>query len=143
MLHLHFVVKGPHTSILFEYIGEGDGHLLLFHTIAILAQSLRNRYLSAFGELWHGGCLLPALKGKRRCERDGQRHHPRVSHGLVVDKLASVKDDSTIIHLHHHTLTAATSDVGHLRRWLGTPVILMGILACRHRIEVAQRRSAH
>ena len=40
MLHLHFVVKGPHTSILFEYIGEGDGHLLLFYAISIPSQSL-------------------------------------------------------------------------------------------------------
>ena len=140
VLHLHLVVEGPHPTLLRRHIGEVYGHLLLLLAVSVLAARLCQGGPGIGLELRHAGHLAPVLEaeGIHTGYRPGQ--DPVVAHLLVVDKLPAIHGYAVVIDAHHHALSAVRAvHISHLVGRLQWTVVLIGVLAGRHRIEVAQR----
>ena len=143
VLHLHLVVEGAYASVLLQDGREVNRHLLLLCAIAVTAIACRDGGLRACGELRNGSSLGTVLEGERLRGRDGPRQIPRLADGFVIDKLALLKRDSVVIDAHHHALTSVLwVHLRHLRRRLGRPIVLIGVFASGHRVEILERRGA-
>ena len=140
VFHLNLVIEGTHAGVLLQDGREVNRHLLLRGAITVGACACGDGCLCACGELGHLGRLGTILKGKWLSNRDGPGKIPSLADGFVVDKLALLERDSRIIDAHHHSLTSVLRvHLRHLRRRLGRPVVLIGIFASRHWVEILER----